>query len=173
MSCDSRRSLITHPDAILFSWISRQRVFQQPQAFAQLCAFRSPKIELMRVVTLLGFGGGTRGYPAQNPKCRYKIGKDSVQRVTHRMRLTINSQKYLNTEQARDDDKNPCLPSDWSVNPTPRFEPWKVHSMHFNSENSVCKPLLHVNRRYHYFALFLASDREVENDLQTRFYLLD
>jgi hypothetical protein len=42
MSCDPRRSLITHPNAILFLRISGEGVFQQPRAIAQVCAFYSP-----------------------------------------------------------------------------------------------------------------------------------
>src|SRR5207245_378650 len=34
MSCDSRKSLIRHPDAILFLRIWQEGVFLQPQAFA-------------------------------------------------------------------------------------------------------------------------------------------
>src|SRR6266581_2881720 len=36
MSCDSRRSLITHPDAILFSRISREGVFQQTRLISSV-----------------------------------------------------------------------------------------------------------------------------------------
>src|SRR5713101_951593 len=36
MSCDSRRSLITHPDAISFLRISQKRVFQQTRLFTTI-----------------------------------------------------------------------------------------------------------------------------------------
>jgi len=44
---------ITHPHAILFSRILRERVFQQPQALSQLCAFLSPKSGVLSDIAML------------------------------------------------------------------------------------------------------------------------
>lgn len=52
MSRKPRKSFVGHPAAILFSRISPEGVFQQPQAIAQVCAFDSPKSGSMSVTAM-------------------------------------------------------------------------------------------------------------------------
>ena len=49
----SRKSLISHPDAFRLLRFSQKRVFQQPQAIAQACAFVSPILRMMSVIGIL------------------------------------------------------------------------------------------------------------------------
>src|SRR6267142_4083710 len=58
----------------------------QSQKLPKTCPTGEPSNKL----PLSGLRGSMRGYPAQDAKRGYKEWKDAVQRVAHRMRVTIH-----------------------------------------------------------------------------------
>lgn len=81
------------------------------------------------------------GYPSQDTQSRCEVGKDSIQGVADGMAVPIHRHKDLYTEYDGEDEDNPALPRNRTVDPALASKPDTLHREVLRREHSLVSNL--------------------------------